>query len=276
MRYWENDGKPITDGSGRFCLVMDPEDGTHPIRTYGRTKEEVYEKVARTAETAQAQINRMRNAPAAAAPSGAAAPSAPLAPRRATVTAGEIMEASQAITNGETAKMANAVKTLLRSEGFDVDELRQTQVRTQVAATARAWNQQHPEFPDDDRNARLLIDKASLMFGFQNITAESLDAAYAELVRMGMIFDEIAPAPLPSNNPTPTPAQGTETPSVARTRNATSYSRNNLRAVPPAARREPLYTRAQVDAMTTKELREKSQDPVFAQWYNEEFSTAVA
>jgi hypothetical protein len=278
-RYWENDGKPIADGSGRLCLIMDPEDGTHPIKVYGRTKDEIFEKVARNAETAQQQINRMRNAPGPAASTpGAVSPAAPPAVQRRPVTADEVMLAAQAVTNGDTGKMGSALKTLLRAEGFDVDEMQQERMIRTVRSTAAAWEKAHPEWPGSDRNNRLLIDKAAQMVGFQNITAEVLDRAYAELLRYNMLFDEESTATSTVEPTEPTQTPGMETPRVVvRPRNATSYTRNSLRAAPPAARREPLYTRAQVDQMNSRQLRDKiEQEPAFAQWFNEEFSTAVA
>src|ERR1700733_13901571 len=75
--FWDDkdgQGKLLTDG--RVCLVIKPDDPNLPeIRTYGANKEQVLEKVARTAETAQAEIHRLRSA-SARNPSVAAAPAA--------------------------------------------------------------------------------------------------------------------------------------------------------------------------------------------------------
>ena len=59
--YWtttKTDGTPITDG--RLCRVVDPEDGSTPIRVYGRTEAEIFSKIERTMMTAQATLARGR------------------------------------------------------------------------------------------------------------------------------------------------------------------------------------------------------------------------
>jgi hypothetical protein len=66
MRFWDDkdaNGSQLTDG--RICLVIRSEETPDmpEIRVYGKDKEEVLDKVARTAETAQAQIHRMRQQP---------------------------------------------------------------------------------------------------------------------------------------------------------------------------------------------------------------------
>lgn len=272
MRYWENDGKPI-DSSGRLCLVMDPEDGTGAIRTYGKTREEIFEKVAKTAETAQQQINRLRNAPAAATPTATAPPvAAPIARRE--VSADDLMLASQKFDSGNPAERGEALKVMLRSEGFDLDKIRRNDLIERVKGICQEWEKSNPDFnKDDERNCRLLVDKATLNVGFQNITAQALDAAYAQLSSMGMLYDEV---PVTQEvTPVTTQTHGNELPRVERTRTATSYSRNSLRAAPPVARRQSFYTSAELSAMNSKEFEEKVLNvPEVAEWYNSRSNAA--
>lgn len=273
MRYWENDGKPI-DASGRLCFVIDPEDGTGAIRTYGRTRDEVMEKLAKTAETGQAMINRQRMQPVVATP--AAATPQPAAVKRAEVTADEQMQATADLQN--PAKAPAAIKTLMRAGGFDVDAQVRDEKLRRIKATGAAFETAHPETVWSARNSRILWDRAVILGGGHplDVTRESMDMAYAELVRDGMLFDEEPPATIEERNPTAQP-DGSQPTRVVRPRGATSYSRTALRATAPAARREPIYTRAQVDAMNRSEFEAKVlRVPAVLEWYNNERSAAVA
>lgn len=261
-RRWDN--QEVAGRGTKFCLVIDPEDGTNPIRTYGWSKDEVLEKVAKTAETAQQVINRQR----------AGAPAAQVRP--ATISSEEQMQATADLSN--PAKAPDAIKTLLRGAGFDVDQERLKNDANRVAVIAEEWERNNPDFPKDDRNKRLLMDKACLMVGFINITAEALDRAYQELQARNMLFED-APSteeegqeetPIPTNAPS-----GNSATRIDRTRTATSYRRAELRTTTPSGNREPKYTRADVDAMNSKQLRDKIEnDPAFVKWYNSEFSAA--
>jgi hypothetical protein len=267
MRYWDHEGKPGADG--RLCLVMDPEDGTNPIRTYGRTMDEVLDKVARTAEAAQKMINRQR----AAAPS---APAAPPAERAATrtlppVSADEQMQATADLQN--PAKAPAAMKTLLRANGVDVEQMAEDQNIRRTVKILEAWTAAHPDFPADERNQRQLMNTAVLRFG-KFINAMALDAAYQELIERGMLFESHPENTLP-NNP-PMPPDGNPVTRIERPRGASSFRSSTLRATAPGARQQPKYTRAEIDQMNSKQLREKiDHEPGFADWYNREFSASA-
>lgn len=279
MRFWENEGKPLTSGpkQGQLCYVIDPEDGVNPvIRTYGRTVEEVMDKVGHTVETGQQVIARQRAMkPPAATPAAPARRAVPVAPA---VTADEVMQATVDLESKNPAKAGKALVTLLKSEGYDLDAGKRTETIRRIAQIAQDWEANNPDFPDDEhaRNSRLLMDKATIMVGFENITAETLDAAYAELLRLGMLFSsDGTPAPQPSAQ---TPPDGSPAQRVRPRLAATSYSRNDLRATPtPAAKPKPKYTRADIDAMNSKQLRDKIEnEPGFKEWYDREFSAATA
>lgn len=269
-RYWDDkdgNGKTLTDG--RLCLVIESDDPNLPdIRTYGRDKEEVLDKVAKTAETAQAEIHRLRNARPAATPSRSA-PEVPASGAPSRLTADEQARATVDLSN--PAKVGNALKTILRGEGFDIDAQRFRDDTKRMADVAQEWERQHPDRVwKDERNQRMLIDAAVLHFGFrQTMSATAIDSAYEYLAERNMLHEvpEVAPAVPPDGN------------SDSRTaRNATSYRGNSLRGTPPAVvAPKPRYTRAQVDAMNSRVLRDKIEnEPGFSEWYNKEFMAATA
>jgi hypothetical protein len=197
------------------------------------------------------------------------------------------MVAAADITN--PAKAPAAARTLLRAAGVDVDGMARRDSADRVARVGREWNAAHPDFPTDSRNSRLLIDRASLNVGFDNITAQALDLAYAQLLAENMLFEsDDAGAHDGSGNGsgngngngnTHQAAQpgGSQDSRVARPRMATSYSRTQLSARAPAAQPKPKYTRAEYEAMNTREFKEKVLDvPEVRAAYEREFSGAVA
>ena len=271
MRRWENTEVP---GRGtKYCLVMDPEDGTHPIRTYGWTVEEVLDKVAKTAETAQQVINRQRSVTVAAtarptATSGSVTQQRALQP----LTADQQMQATADLSN--PAKSPEAIKTLLRGAGVDVDGMKLEQDARQAGNVAQEWERQNPDFPSDPRNQQLLMDRALYLAGNKlgQITGAILDQAYQHLLTHDMIFEAQT-----THEPTPQPnaPEGIPAP-VVRPRGATSVRSNALRATTPVARQQPKYTRAEIDAMNSKQIGEKIKyEPGFAEWFNREFSATI-
>lgn len=273
MRFWEDkdgNGKALTDG--RVCLVIRPDDPSMPeIRTYGRDKDEVLEKVAKTAETAQAEIHRLRGAKSAPSSGAAASP----APR---VTADEQARATADLS--DPSKSPEAIKTLLRASGVPIDNLKLKEDAERVALVARNWEAKmaatNPEVSaimNDERNQRALMNTASLRVGFQNITEAALDAAYHELAQHGMLF-EVAPG-TPEKEVETVPPGGSRDSRTVRT--ATSYRANSLRTPTPVVSTKPKYTRAQVEAMNSRDFRVKIEtEPGFKEWYDKEFAAKSA
>jgi hypothetical protein len=253
-RRWENSEVP---GRGtRHCLVIDPEDGTHPIRTYGWSQEEVLDKVAHTAETAQAMINRQRQQLARPA-----APSAPAAaaPAPKTVSAEEQLEATRDLTN--PAKAPAAVKTLLRAAGVDVDKQRMKEDAEAAGDVAQEWERRNPEFPGSDRrNLQMMMDKALILAGgrLNQITLAIMDQAYRALLADDM-FHLDGGTPPTDNTETSHPSDATNGNSYSRGghRTATSYRRTALTSVPPGAKPKPAkYTREYVEGLNSKQYRD--------------------
>jgi hypothetical protein len=262
-RYWSDkdaNGRLLTDG--RVCLVIAPEDPNLPKQyTYGTNKDEVLEKLALTVETGQATIHKLRHDK----PASSAAPAAPAA--TSAVTADEVARATADLSN--PAKAGEGVKTLLRSQGVDVDAIKFREHTNLMARVAKDWEDAHQDpIWEDPRNQQLLMNTAVLKFGFQRKPcAEALDLAYEHLQEQNMIFAVAAPPVQPGGNPD----------SRTEVVSATSHRRRDLRATAPvvtAAR--PKYTRAQVDAMNSRELRDKlDNEPGFKELFNQYASTPV-
>jgi hypothetical protein len=157
----------------------------------------------------------------------------------------------------------------------DVDREALHQRARDIAKIAEEWERRHPEFASsDERNKRLLMNTASAKVGFTNIDAAALDLAYEELRGFDMFFEA---TPIDDNTPLPNAPNGSPA-SVDRPRTATSYRTTSLRSSAPAVSQKPKYTSAEVDAMNSKQLRDKIEhEPGFAEWFNREHSrTATA
>ncbi len=217
MREWTDkdaSGKKLTDG--RICLVItsDSDPSMPPIRTYGKDKDEVLEKLAITAGSAQETIHRLRattSKPATATPPVAS---------QSRPTDQDLILATADLSN--PAKAPNAIKTLLKAGGVDVDAQAIDAQGRKVAQICKQWETAHPEFPSDPRNQRMLIDRAIVKAGgYAKITEQVLDVAYGELLAQNMFFEVTVQ---PDGNPD----------SRTGVRMATSHRRNALRAEPPA------------------------------------------
>jgi hypothetical protein len=218
MRFWDDkDGVGNKLSDGRICLVIQSDDDPDmpEIRTYGKDKEEILDKVAKTAETAQGQIHRLRKQPAISAlPRPAAASPTP--------PGTDLVIAVAELSN--PAKAGQAIKTLLKSAGVDVDRDQMVRALQNVATLAEKWEREHADYPKDPRNDQMLMNKAALLAGHASrITVEHLDAAFEELQRREM-FHEVKATVQPGG-----------TPDSRTVRNATSYRKSSLRSPEPAA-----------------------------------------
>jgi hypothetical protein len=244
-RRWEENR---TDG--RLCLVIDPEDGTHPQRVYGKDKDEILEKVANTVEHGSRTIAALKAQP----PRSAAPANNTLAPApRKTMTPDERMRATADLSN--PAKAPEAVEALLdeRTNGefsqFLLQRKRQAAI-DHFAGVASSWASKHPEFPRSPANNKMLADSAALRVGLENVTEEILQTVYLELLDGGYLQ---SPAGQPDETPAPRPA-----------REGTSYRRTSLRAGTPPPSNQLKYTRADVDKLSADKMLEKyNTDPDF-------------
>lgn len=250
-RRWEN------KEDGRLCLVIDSEDGTQPQRVYGKDKDEVLEKVARTAEHAARWIAPQKPSQARVA---AAIPTGQTSVARKPMTADEQMQRTADLQN--PAKAPLAVRALMNeaTDGAmdEFEEFRQDKRRRisaeRLASTAGAWANRHPEFHRTELNKKLLCDGAVLRVGIENVTEDVLQEVYLQLFESGYLQSESSPAGQPDETPANSPARSS----------ATSYRRTALRANVPATSNKPRYTRAEVDALPADKMLEKYRtDPEF-------------
>jgi hypothetical protein len=120
-----------------------------------------------------------------------------------------------------------------------------------------------------------LLDKASLIAGFTNITGAVLDAAYQQLLDLGMLFEAESPPEPATDNPL-VASNGNSEHRARPARTATSYRSTSLRSDAGVTVNKPRYTRAEIDALNSRQLRDKiEREPGFKDWYDREFSRAA-
>lgn len=260
-------GKPLTDG--RICAIVTNEEDPSmpPIVTYGKDKDEVLQKMAHTIATGQLTIHKLRS-------TTPAAPVRTAAPATGAPTPTEISQATTDLQN--PIKAPQAVKTLLRAVGVDVDRDAQIRIANQVAAVAKQWEIDNPDYPKDPRNDRMLIDRATVIAGgsFLKITAEVLTRAYQQLVRE-KVFHEPAAAGT-AVHPSGNPDSRTEPTHID-----TSYRRNALRSTEPAPIREDTKQvkewRQIAEKGNSRELRHYIERvPGFSDWFEKEYARKSA
>ena len=249
--YWAEtrpNGKPLEEG--QVCWVTQME-GINPIYTYGKSKDEVIEKLARTNANAQAALARRSQQPSPAAPATPAAP-------RPSMSADDVMRATQDLKDPATAGRA-VVQLVQEYSGVDLDRL----ALEGFANMAVAWEHNHPDFYPHPGNKRLLADRAKSHAGgnLAKVTPEILTQAFNELQSSGYLFEPPIDDSLPPNNqpsnlttfPGESPVQRTERPRGARF--ATGVRSTQLRAPQNGQPRTLKYTEAEIRSMPTSKSR---------------------
>lgn len=250
--YWLNNGQPITVGSdggrydryaGRYGRVIDLEDGTNPIPTFGASQDEVMGKIERTMMHSQIRMSQL-TAPATPARTPPAA--TPAVPKK--LTPEQTMQATADL--GNPAKAGAAVAQLLESAtGIDLNQL----MIENFERTCLQWEASRPEFYGHFTNRKLIADNARMRAGgLKNITAAVLDQVYQELQAGGYLLsrEEFADQPQPRTPAVPPeeiPAPRTEarpTPNFA-----TGHRGTKLRGGQSFATWTPKYTKEQIDTM---------------------------
>jgi len=255
--YWtttKTDGTPITDG--RLCRVVDPEDGSTPIRVYGRTEAEIFSKIERTMMTAQATLARGRDQGSVVRDQGPTQrPPAPTAPNPAILTPDETMRLTQDLQN--PAKSADAAYRLAESE-----RAKRADAQESYLAICRQWSANHPEFYGHQFNRNLLITSALLSVGndITRITLEVLDNTYRYLEGRGDLLTEsdVTPKASANDNHQTSTAQPGGTLEVVPERptngvvSASSHRSNRLGA-PQQPQWKPKYSLEEISKLTIKE-----------------------
>ena len=255
--YWSEtrpNGKPVE--AGTFCYIIDMEDGTAVIATYGSTMQEVLDKVATQNANAQAALARRMKAPAQ--------PATETTTGRQRMSGDERMQATLDLQN--PAKSAAAVVKLMADEtGVDP----QRQAIADFSSLCMAWQRTHPEFYPHPGNKKLLAETAGRQVGGKVglITAEMLTQAFQELDQRGLLFED------PQNNHQETPpvlpgesqVQHVERP--RGTRFATGSRGTSFRATQTPQSRTVKYTEAEIRSMPESKYRQllESNDKDFAE-----------
>lgn len=247
--YWTEtrpNGKPIDEGT--FCYVIEAP-GINPVYYYGKTKDEVIDKVALNNAHAQTALAR-RNAPPASSTPPASSP----APKPR-MTGDEVMRATQDLDNPATAGRAIA-QLVEDATGIDLSKL----ALQNFGAMAMAWQSENPDFYPHPGNKNLLAERAARLAGGQlsRVTPEILSQAHAELSRQGLLFEDPAGNQLPAPNnlatfPDESPVQRIERPRGALF--ATGTRSTNYRAPQTTQPKTPKYTEEQIRTMPESKSR---------------------
>jgi hypothetical protein len=263
MRTWMNDGQPMEDG--RMCLIIDPENGTQPIRVWGRSKDEILEKAAKTVEHGARTISELRSKITPSSTPAASSNPAPqiIPPRQPALSVEETMRLTADLAN--PAKAPAAVTRLIEAEtGLDLKGMKRQATMERIAHIQAQWSISNPDFPKHPVNYRLLNDAAALRVGYENITAEVMDTVFHELSSQGLLLPPAEDEPEPTT-PTVPPEENPALRTV-RPRGAASLRRAITSPPPLPASHQPKYTRAQIDGMTSAEYRRRMEtEPGFSE-----------
>lgn len=262
-----NEGKPMPDG--RLCLIIDPEDGTQPLRIWGHTKDEILDKATKTVEHGARTITQLRSQrshtqastqPPPQDTPQSRQPTERQAPNPTTLSPGEQLQATTDLSNPAKAPAA-LTKLIQHHTGINFEDQKRNEIIHRVITTAQQWEEDHADFPGHPANRKMMMDTATLKAGYENITAEVLNGVFEELTASGML---VPPADEPPEPPTVQPHETADTRTV-RPRGAASHRRSVTLPTPPAASQTPKYTKEQINALPSAEYRRKLEtDPEFA------------
>lgn len=247
-------GQPLEKGT--VCWITEVE-GENPIAFYGRTVEEVLDKLSYTLGHAQAEIARRANAPRPASVPSATPPAA-----RPRMNANDVMQATSDL--GNPAKAADAITRLVEdATGVDL----KGQAIRDFRQRAQEWQEEHPEFFAHDGNIDLLTTYArrAVNGDWASITKGLLTSTFEALQQRGLLF-EAPEAPAPLVPPVTTFPGGSPVQRVEYSRGGrpgTGTRSTNFRATQTTQPRTPKYSDDDIRKMPAskqKELIEKN-DP---------------
>jgi hypothetical protein len=246
--YWSEtrpNGKPVE--AGTFCWITDLEDGSPVIATYGKTTEEVLEKLASQNANAQLALARRATVAQTAQPGNH-----PAAQGRRPLSPDEIMQATVDLQN--PAKSAGAIATLVQeATGIDF----QAESIKRFADLGMEWEREHPEFYPHPGNRKMLAETAGRKVGGKLglITKVMLTQTFSELLQSGLLFEEsqnLNP-PTPPVLPDESQVQHLERP--RGTRFATGARSTTFRAPQSVQTRTVKYTEEEIRTMPESKYR---------------------
>lgn len=263
----DSNGKVMTDGRLCYKIVSAENPDMPPIFIYGTDAEQILEKAAKTIESAQGQIHRMRKAP----------PNPPPPPPAGSRLAPSV-DIARAVTDlSNPATAGQAVKTLLKSVGVDVDRQAMVQALHSVALIAEQWERDNPDYPKDPRNDHILMKiAANHAGGNHRIRTEHIDSAFKEAKQHEIFFEpKSLEVPAVTVHPDGNPDSRT-------VRNATGYPSNRLRGSAPApAPKGDTPQEAKWRTILEKGNGAALEDairnqPGFAEWVDKQFAKKTA
>jgi hypothetical protein len=217
------------------------EDGTNPIYYYGKTQDEVNDKIALNNMHAQRALARRAETPT---PSTTTTPS-PIAPRKR-MTADETMQATTDLQN--PAKSAEAVTKLVQdATGMDLRQMAMDAFKTR----ADEWVSEHSEFYNCKPNRSLLATQLGRMVNgdVALISKEMMTQCFHQMLEAGdLVEDPGGVAPNVTAFPEENQVQREETSRGGRP--GTGTRSTNFRAPQTVQTRTLKYTREQIDRMS--------------------------
>lgn len=237
-------GKPVEPGT--FCRVLDMEDGTNPIYYYGKSEQEVNDKIAFNNLHAQRALQRLSSN----SPSGTeAAQPSPVVPR-ARMTATETMQATTDL--GNPAKAAEAAAKLVQdATGIDLKQMAMEAWKTRAAE----WTRDNPDFYDCKPNKILLATRlgAQVDGDVSRITKEMMTQTFHRMMEAGELVERPTEQPAPSTvTPFPDENQVQRVEANRSGRSGTGMPSRSFRAPQSVQTRTLKYTREQIDRMSLK------------------------
>ena len=242
-------GKPIDPGT--FCRVLDLEDGTNPIYYYGKTEQEVHDKIALNNLHAQRALARREEAAHAPANSGSTVPT-PIAPRKR-MTADETFQATTDLQN--PSKSADAVTRLVQdATGIDLRQL----AMNAFTARAEEWTRENPSFYNCKPNQKLLaLELGKMVNGdVALITKQMMTETFYRMRAAGDLIEDPNESVAPSNvTPFPDETQVQRVEASRSGRSGTGTRSTNFRAPQSVQTKTLKYTREQIDRMSIAKSR---------------------
>jgi hypothetical protein len=233
-------GKPVEPGT--FCRVLDMEDGTNPIYYYGKTEQEVNDKIALNNMHAQRALARRAETPA---PQNLPAPT-PIATRKR-MTSDEVYQATSDLQN--PAKSAEAVTKLVQdATGMDLRQMAMDAFKKR----ADEWVEETPDFYNCKPNRSLLATRLGVMVNgdVSLISKEMMTQCFHTMLAAGDLVEDPGETEAPNVTPFPEENQVQRVETSRSGRSGTGTRSTNFRAPQVAQTRTLKYTREQIDRMS--------------------------
>jgi hypothetical protein len=249
--YWSDkrpNGQPLE--AGVLCWMTEIE-GENPIPTYGRSVEEVLNKVSYTLGHSQAELARRGAAGYGPRSTGVAPPPPPVARQR--MSANDVMQAfSEATTN--PGKSGDAIVRLVQdATGVDL----RMRAFEDFETRAKEWVEENPDFYDHPGNRDIVTRHAMRAVGGDaaSVSKELLTTKFRELQQQGLLFERpAAPAPAVDQAfPGESPVQRVEYPRGGRP--GTGPRSTSFRATQTMQPRTPKYSDDDIRKMPASEKK---------------------